>query len=474
MNLPPHQHFRRIFTCAVLLVTLIALLGTAESADVDTCYAHFSELFQQVKSAVGERYGNNPKLDQFKPEVADELSWLTSSARQFSEDKEKLKSRRSAFERDKRDLEAKENWLSTRQRTLDGKKEDLEKRAQQLSKEGEKHNEWAARHNANRCMAPPDNPGACTAYDAEAVRINEEKDQLTARQAALAREESDLENQQGGLSQEAASLQSISNGLDQTQATLSDDETEFIKRCEGAAVRARALLEVIKSNDSLKAPSNQSENGSHDDKIVGSMVQGFGVGAVEHLFDALKTPILKDVAKLAGAELAGPVLSLLDATEEDMDDRATEIARNTYLLGDYATALKRLKADGRLNPGDEGYEALRQMTSQLGNEMPGSNGEFTWQSLTQTKTALKNAMKALVTQYAPVNSGRAAKAIMKEVTPESRKIIGKKGLAVFNGALETVIKEGATKIITEPVFTTTADAVSQQHQKAAEQALKRK
>ena len=38
-----------------------------------------------------------------------------------------------------------------------------------------------ATHNANRCVAPEDNPGACAAYDAEAAKLNGQKDALVAK-----------------------------------------------------------------------------------------------------------------------------------------------------------------------------------------------------------------------------------------------------------------------------------------------------
>lgn len=57
----------------------------------------------------------------------------------------------------------------------------LQKQGEPIAQKLNTVNGQIAAHNANRCEAPEDNPGACAAYDAEAARLNGLRDAAVAK-----------------------------------------------------------------------------------------------------------------------------------------------------------------------------------------------------------------------------------------------------------------------------------------------------
>ena len=106
-----------------------------------------------------------------------------------------------------------------------------------------------AQHNANRCVAPSDNPGVCNAYNAEANDLNQRASYLT--------------NEAAGLNKRADDLNTEKAKLDEIQKNLSADVLEYTtwSKSYNANVEQNqanikllvsALKQVLKSNDDCK------------------------------------------------------------------------------------------------------------------------------------------------------------------------------------------------------------------------------
>jgi len=106
-----------------------------------------------------------------------------------------------------------------------------------------------AQHNANRCVAPSDNPGVCNGYNAEANQLNQRADYLSNEAATLNKRADDLNAEKAK--------------LDEIQKNLSADVLEYTtwsksynanvaQNQANIALLISTLKQVLKSNDDCK------------------------------------------------------------------------------------------------------------------------------------------------------------------------------------------------------------------------------
>jgi chromosome segregation ATPase len=127
-----------------------------------------------------------------------------------------------------------------------------------------------AQHNANRCVAPSDNPGVCSAYNAEADQLNQRASYLT--------------NEAAGLNKRADDLNAEKAKLDEIQKNLSADILEYTawsksynanvaQNQANIALLVSTLKQVLKSNDDCKKAigSGTAENMS---EVCGQLFDG--------------------------------------------------------------------------------------------------------------------------------------------------------------------------------------------------------
>lgn len=125
-------------------------------------------------------------------------------------------------------------------------------------------------HNTNRCVYPEGNPGVCAGYNAEAQRLNNEADSITA----LGQQ---LDSRRDALNAEKVSL-------DEIQKNLSNDVLEYTawqKRYNANVTQNEAnitlllntLKQVLKSNDDCK---NALKSGTNENmsEICGQLFDG--------------------------------------------------------------------------------------------------------------------------------------------------------------------------------------------------------
>jgi hypothetical protein len=436
-----------------LPVAVCALLGLAsygEDLKSHQCYQDFSSAYGQVKQNIPVRYGNDWKMESLPPEIVTELEWITKTTGKLQSDSDSLDSRAFALHTDDSELESAETWLKTRMATLDGKKRDLDNRVATWNRKVADLVARGQRHNANRCKAKEDvYQQVCGAYDAEARSLDAEGAQLQAQEKPLQQEEADLRQQQANLEAEAGTLASRRTALDQRRASLDSDVAAYMPNCEEATQRSRALAEILGTHPAERPRESKPDSGA-------AVMKAYGREAV---VEAFKHFVLD-------TEAPGIALSVMDVVGSGMDERSKEVANNTYLLGEYASALQRLKKEGRLRPGDKGYDAIEHMVAAVGKDMPGSNAEFTWESLTSLHTMV-DGMAAAGGHYASKQTEHLGNEIMKHVSKEEKQVLGRKGVAFFRAMLNGTISAGSN-LTTEQALKLPYEAIKEQKQKAAE------
>jgi hypothetical protein len=153
-----------------------------------------------------------------------------------------------------------------------------------------------------------------------------------------------------------------------------------------------------------------------------------------------------------------------------MDERDRQVTNNTFLLGEYAMALKRLQKQGTIRAGEPGYEALRQMQEKLVKDAPASPAEFAWQTLSSRKV-LVDGVAAAVGKYVSTKTEHLGAAIMKHLTPEEKQTLGRKGVAFFKPVLSRLIS-GGSGLTTEAFLKDVHEEIHQQRQKWTERKVK--
>jgi hypothetical protein len=440
--------FRRALPFAVC--TLVWFSAHCEDLKSHQCYQDFSAAYGQVKQNIPARFGAEWKMDSLPPEIVTELEWITRAVGKMQSQSDSLDSRAFALHTDDSELESASNWLNTRMSTLDDKKRDLDNRVDAWNRKVADLLARQQRHNANRCQAREDvYQRVCGAYDAEARSLNADGEQLKAQEKPLQQEEADLRQQRANLEAEAGPLASRRTALDERRESLDSDVAAFMPPCEEATQRSRALAEVLATHPTERPRERKPDSGE-------AVIKAFGQEAALQAFKHF----------VADTEAPGIALAVLDVAHSGMDERSKEIANNTYLLGEYASALQRLKKEGRLRPGDKGYDAIEHMVAAVGKDMPSSNAEFTWESLTSLHT-LVEGMASAGGQYVSKQTEHLGGEIMKHLSADDKKVLGRKGVAFFRPLLSGTITGGAS-LTTEQALKLPYEAIKEQKQKAAE------
>jgi hypothetical protein len=474
--------------------SLACLLGVLAvpafvAADVADGYAAFTAVREQVRGAIGERVGTAWREDMFKPAVAAELVWLDTTNTELKRQSEDLIARRSAVRADRDLLQPK---IDANARALAGvaaKKDDLAGRQRALQARLTDLTARIRQHNANRCRYAPDNPGACAAYESEKRSLEGEQQDLKARIDAIVAEADDLGNQEAAVQQDAIELASQDRALDQRDGVLKDDEDAFVRSCEEATTHARALLEVVRnpkpdvlSDERLLRAERHAQHQRESDEMGETFATAVGTGAMGGLVKALgqqaagaattaETIALAGSRAVAGS--AAIALPVADIVGRDMDARSTEVANNTYLLGAYGAALVNLRREGRLHPGDKGYDALRAMTTKLGAASPGSNAEFTLQSLTTTKGVIRNAIEGLAVELTPTPGERIADGFVEAIMTKRIAKSGAKmaAVSVGRGVTEEYVKTLQHDYFMKQPLKWMSESVDEKSRQAAQDAL---
>jgi hypothetical protein len=105
------------------------------------------------------------------------------------------------------------------------------------------------RHNDNRCVAPSDNPGACAAYNAEQVQLNNRANYLSNEAAALNKRGDDLNTEKASLDEIQKNL---SSDLLEYTAWSKSYNANVAQNQANIALLVSTLKQVLKSNDDCK------------------------------------------------------------------------------------------------------------------------------------------------------------------------------------------------------------------------------
>jgi hypothetical protein len=214
-------------------------------------------------------------------------------------------------------------------------------------------------------------------------------------------------------------------------------------------VRAQALAEIAGEK-----PANLIGGFSRvTDKRPNPLIElGKSVGkdALLATLSALAVGESGGTAAVWGPTAAEVVVKLSDILPPGADERTREVEDNVLLIGDYAQALRRLKDEGRLAQGDPGYDAIRKMLKERGQEMPGSGPEFFYQSEARIRT-LEDGLAEVASHYA----GEAVKpgelTLTKKMAERERQLC-----QTYGGQL----KVAAAKLRNVPAETAEATAIS--------------
>jgi len=238
---------RRLATGSLACLFGVLCVPASVAADVSDSYAEFAAVRGQIASTASDRFGASWRKDMFKDAIASELVWLDRTGTELKDQGDELLSRRTAVHADRDLLQPKIDANSRLASALAAKRSDLEQRERALAAAGADLQARIERHNANRCRAPADNPGACAAYNAEKRSLEGEQQDLRARLSALSSEDDDLTGQETAAQQDAIELASQDRALEQRDYVVRADEGAFVRRCDEATARARALLEVMRN-----------------------------------------------------------------------------------------------------------------------------------------------------------------------------------------------------------------------------------
>ncbi|HTD24890.1 MAG TPA: hypothetical protein VK738_19715 [Terriglobales bacterium] len=436
-------------TKLLLLLGLAGCLLPLCAADTSTageCFQNFSTEFENAKALLPQKFGDGWTVDNLPPEIGEELRALTKQSEELSDESSKLDSRAVALQGDEDLLSHSENWLKTRQDTLEGKYKDLNEENESLQKQIVDFNERFGRHQANQCVYPPDNPGVCAAYNAEKNQLDAEARQLEERQNKIEKRYKELDEEKSALDDEVGPLASRRTVLEETRTNLEQDQATFTSKCEEAATRAKVLAQIIPVSGTKPGPGNQQD----PNKAFKGLGQEFAAGAFKKFVVSTEAP--------------GIAMTAADVITAGVDERTKEISRNILLIGDYALALKRLKEQGHLQPGDPSYDALRHMEQETGNDMPIGQAEFTWQAVSSENTLLEG-LAATAGHYASQKVEHIAGDIMRHLSVADKQTIGKAGYQVFKKAISIDIEAGANKG-TELLLKGSAEGVQEQRKKA--------
>ncbi|HTD34831.1 MAG TPA: hypothetical protein VK665_14275 [Candidatus Elarobacter sp.] len=467
------------------------LCATASvAADVSDSLAQFVAVRAEIAGTVSDRFGTAWRKDMFNDAVAAELVWLDAANGELKDQHDALVERRSAERSDRDLLQPKIDANAQLVTNLQSRRSNLSDRERALLTAAADLRARVDRHNANRCRTTTDNPGACAAYDAEKRSLDAEHQDLVQRIASLQSEDDDLSGQETAAQQDAAELASQDRALDQREDVLKDDEDAFVRRCDEATTRARALLEVLRNprQDALssRAAQRAAERDAHmreTDEMGATFATSVGSGAMGGLVKGLALQVgrratLAETLALAGSRaVAGSAAIALPAADilaKDMDERSSEVANNTYLLGAYGAALVNLKREGRLRPGDKGYDALRSMSASLGGESPGSGAEFTLQSLALTKHTIRNAIVGLAVELTPTPGERVADGLVESIVTKRIAKSGTKmaAVSVGHGVAEEYVKTLQHDYFMKQPLKWISDSVDGTSRQAAQDALR--
>jgi len=439
------------FSNIFLLATSLTLRA---QSDPDDCYQKFNNSLQGVKSALADRYGNAWHIESLPSEISGELTLLQSADTKLKVKLQDLTSQRSGLNWDENSLETKTKAFEARNDSLAERHRQLDEEERELRRENADL-EGRIALNGPGCFYREGHPEECAAYERERIKLQAEQDEIKRRVKSVEQRQDNSEEQRQQLESEASGLAELRTTLAQRNESLTNDESSFLASCEDTTARARALTEAISANIS----SARGEERDRSAGILKSLGQDVVVKAFEYVAqDARYGPY------------AGVALSAADFMHTDMDSRTKEITNNIYLLGDYAAGLRRLKEEGRLHPGDPGYDALQIMTRRLGEGMPTSGTTFTLESLSNTRVLVETAVASLASHYGAKKSEHVTNEMFRHLTSEEKQVLGKNGVKFFHGATSVVMGASAS---TTPAafFKDSAEVISQHRARLAEKEL---
>jgi len=487
MPSPFRGHPTRRATIVFASVSLLLLLR-AEPATSNDCYQTFLTAYGGLREALATRFGGTHwRMEDLRSPIRDELTEIGSESDSLMTENRNLNARKTGVESDLAMLQMKIDANSRARVILAQQHQTVSSQLAQITLETSVLQEKIGKHNAvhptGNCEYPKDNPGVCMPWVNEAQQLNAESAALDTRNRAALDNDHELSAKDAELAQDVTELASQQNVLDQTKQHVADDESAFTAECTKDEQHVRAMIEVIdnprqklgrqESAEQQEQREQQAAGNKIADSLATDVMKGVASGAFAALFSKLKLDE-ESLGRLSDPA-AGVAITTLDVIAADMDDHATEVANNTYLLGAYGAALTHLKQEGRLRPGDQGYDALASMNRELGNRSPASGAEFTWQSF-GTRNYIRNAVEGYAGDMVNAATGASesvAKLIMqKGVTAADRKVIGKTGLAVFEKSLDTIVAWGSNKLGVEAPIEFSAEYVEKRRREAAEHSLK--
>jgi hypothetical protein len=443
--------FRLLFVAAALFSDNAVVL--AEQAG--DCARKFGDEVNETRSTLIRQFGPNLRVESLRSEIVGELAWLARQHGRLVEASGKLSARRLSLRNDLAAITAASAALTDELRTVD---KNLTKVAQEVASSQSKLTdvlEQGARHNANnRQFRLPDERDQLNAYDQKTAELKAEAEKIAADQKRLAQKAASLRRQKADLESEETGLAGRQNIAEQARLALDGEESQFTAGCQKAVMRARALALLAAGVVSMTNPEVKPD-------LSTAMLKALGAELAVQAFKRLAY----------STEVPGIVINLLDVTGASMDERSRLVANNILLVGDYGLALKRLKDQGRLRPGDPSYESLRYMIGELQQDMPSSSAEFTLQSLTSV-TALIEGLAVAAGSYAAKGVEHAGPAVMKHLSPRAKQALGQVGYRIFKGSISATLEVGTSKTVERLLVDTTNEVQEHLQQSQARRLVK--
>lgn len=422
------------------MAAFLLLLGSAAQPDrerADEAYRQFAQAAAGVRFHLHQTYGTVIKTSSPAPEIETEIDWLGT-------EEDELLRRKADLDSGADELWARDFHIRSEQETLDAKQAALAHDRTQLDVDSRMLDVDLANCEADRIKHDQKPHAFAKEQQAEADAYNREANEGNARSDGLIRRKAELLRQKQALDDRTDEIRWKNAELHRRRSELNADEAAHCLRlrgytaeCEAALTRARALDEIVGVRSSY-ASDRRADTSSN---ILTSMGTDGLEATGKAILEAISAKRAPAVAlELAGVSLegVGAVITAEDITSTAMDERSREIEANILLLGDYALAIKRLQANGRLNPSDQSYQALKKMIDIRRGEMPGTSTEFAVESIATLRT-LGATLVSVASKYGSKKIERVGPAIMNRLSPMEKKALGTGAYRFFSSAISGTV-----------------------------------
>ncbi|MDP2334277.1 MAG: hypothetical protein Q8M19_26670 [Reyranella sp.] len=432
-----------------MLLSALLTGGAPAWADGDPLRKALDRLRVAIE-ALGE-----PKAGEVASErdrLVEVFSDIDQRARNLASDRESVEAGRKKFEALGRDRDAKMRQFDLEMSTFDNDFADLVRR-------GKIHD--ADAQGANAAIAAATTSAQIASAQAWGARVTARKAMLERELAALKARYDDINRRRLALLDEVALQAQDYNWLQKRSAWVDRETSGLLRECAAALSQAFALKQIA------NAPKRDITYQSPDmlaDKIAKDLVATYakevalkpleGERVARQLSEASKQissftkPLLgldasitiKKAGALVGrASVAFTLADIaLDAGNAGADQVTLEVAKNTFLIGDYGAAMQDIiQAKGAPGMQTPEYLAMRAEMERLAASLPSGEAEVLRLSFYNV-SALISALASGAGQYVGRKTGLFAGKATRHINNLDRATHGPGGVKRFTKGLEAV------------------------------------